>query len=395
MKLRNADSAQRGARSAREDADSRAAAGRRPDDYDDHDLDAEDGSREQRPRRGTRSTGGIRQGGSGRGAAGKGARRGGRKNPAKKAADAKGAESARARNTPPGGTRRAARPKPGTGAVDQVSRFSASALSKVTVLGDRPGQMVYSLAEQSRRKRGTYVLVALLIMAVLSLLALLAVLILQLVAPEGSANRDPAPIVAPPAGHSTLRPELFHAQDQQDIFAPITERAGDAEPLTQEQVFGSVQELSLSGMDLSLRDSEVTDTCTSLVWGDELAQNLSTGSCSSAARGVYQDADGEYVAQFTLFDLADADAASTTLESLDPRAEPGFVLPMNDGIDGLHRGYSQATAQAMGHYVAVFWVARADGEAPSDDDSMATLNVAAMDAALMVYEQVRDASEEE
>ena len=49
----------------------------------------------------------------------------------------------------------------------------------------------------------------------------------------------------------------------------------------------------------------------------------------------------------------------------------------------------------MGHYVAVFWVARADGAEPSGDDSMATLNVAAMDAALVVYEQVRDAKEGE
>ena len=89
------------------------------------------------------------------------------------------------------------------------------------MLGDRPEQVVYTLAEQSRQKHGTYVLITLLVLAVISLLALLAALVMQVLNPEAAANRTPAPIVQPPAGHSTLRPELFHAQGQQDIFDPI------------------------------------------------------------------------------------------------------------------------------------------------------------------------------
>ena len=262
------------------------------------------------------------------------------------------------------------------------------------MLGDRPEQVVYTLAEQSRQKHGTYVLITLLVMAVISLLALLAALVFQVLNPEAAANRAPAPIVQPPAGHSTLRPELFHAQGQQDIFDPIAERDPDAEPLTEEEIFGPVQELSLSGMELTLRESEVTDTCTALVWGEELAQTLSTGACTSAARGVYLDSNGEYVAQFTLFDLADAEAATATLEAWTHRS-PGFVLPMQDDI----KDCTPATARPPPRP----WVtmSRCSGSpGPTAANPPATtpwprLNVAAMDAALVVYEQVRDAKEGE
>ncbi|GLU45919.1 hypothetical protein Nans01_02700 [Nocardiopsis ansamitocini] len=299
--------------------------------------------------------------------------------------------------TPPGGMRRAPRAKAGSGAIGQVSRFSATALSKVTVLGDRPGQMVYSLAEQSRRKRGTAVLAILLALAVVAMLSLLGVFTYRLINPVQSTSEGaPAPIVEPPEGHSTLTPDLFYAQSEQELFAPIAERADNEEPLTEEEVFGSsTQTLSLDDFELTLRDSEVTDTCTALVWGDQFAQDLSTGSCSAAARGVYQDPGEEYVAQFTLFDLVDSDAADTALANLDSGAEPGFVLPMNTEIDGLQSGYSQATAQVMGHYLAVFWVARADGGKPGDDDSMATLNVVVMDSAVVVYERVHEAAAQE
>ncbi|GAB3205936.1 hypothetical protein ACQEU5_00425 [Marinactinospora thermotolerans] len=291
------------------------------------------------------------------------------------------------------GARRGRRATTNSGPIEQVSKFSASALRKVTVLGDRPSQVVYSLAEQSRRKRGTYLLGGLLGLFGVALIALLGLLSYQLFVPaEGRADQATTRIVEPPEGHSTLQPDLFHAQGQQDIFAPIATRTEDAGPLEQDRVFGPGSEkLQLDGFELTLRDSEVTDTCTAAVWGDELAQALADGSCNSAARGVYQDQDDTYVAQFTLFNLADTESAAKVADELDPASAPGFVLPLNTDMKGLNEGYSQATAQVMGHYLAVFWVARADGGEPRDDDSMATVNVVAMDAAVSVYEEVRDA----
>ena len=286
------------------------------------------------------------------------------------------------------------------GGVGPVSKFSASALRRVTVLGDRPSQVVYTLAEQSRRKRGTAVLGTLVALCCTALIALLGVLGYQLtLGPNALTGKGNAAIVDPPEGHSTLLPELYqgHQEDETEVFAPIAQRPDDAAPLTEKEVFGPAEKLELDDFELLLKDSEATDTCTALVWGEELAQSLADGSCTSAARGVYQDKKEKYVAQFTLFDLADTEAAQASAQALDPTdhtTESGFVLPLDESITGLHEGYSQATAQVMGHYLAVYWVARADGGQPAEDETMAALNVVAMDASVWVYQEVGEAKQQ-
>ncbi|GAA3727235.1 hypothetical protein HDA32_003657 [Spinactinospora alkalitolerans] len=374
---------------------SRAGSGRRDaDDRDDAVPEHDDAVPEPdgaggRTRRGAQSG---RVGRSARAARKKKSRQG-------RAAAAKGARSGRRSAEEPapqaGGARRSRRSASADGRLDPVSRFSASALRRVTVLGDRPGQVVYSLAEQSRRKRGTYILGTLFGLFGVALVALLGMLAYQFFSPADVDRNHVTQIVAPPEGHTTLQPDLYHAQEQQEIFDPIVQRPEDGEPLTEEEVFDSAEKLKLDDFELTLRESEVTDACTGVVWGDEIAQTLADGSCASAARGVYRDADETYVAQFTLFDLADADASAAASEALGPGTAPGFVLPLNTEIDGLQKGYSQATSQVMGHYLAVFWVARTDGGEPEDDDSMATLNVVAMDAAVSVYEKVRDTASDD
>ncbi|MFB8767462.1 hypothetical protein VSQ78_07080 [Nocardiopsis alba] len=278
--------------------------------------------------------------------------------------------------------------------VDRVSAFSASAIKKVSVLGDRPNQIVYTLAEQSKRKRGTAVLGVLLGAFSLALVALLGLLSFQLVTGGGgsSAGGEDS-IVAPPEGHSTLTPELYLFQpDDPEVFGAIDERPADAEPMTDDSVFGSVDELELGDMKLDLRASEVTDSCTSLVWGEELGQSLLDGGCVNAASGVYTDSKEDYVAQVTLFDLSDSESATEVAAAMDPtNAEtgPGFLLTREDeGIPGLQDGYSQASTQVMGHYLAVFWSGRVDGEPPGKDTDMATLNVASMNAFSFVYDEV-------
>ena len=287
--------------------------------------------------------------------------------------------------------RRRGKDKRGMG---RVSAFSASAIKKVSVLGDRPNQIVYTLAEQSKRKRGTAVLGVLLGAFSIALITLLGVLSYQLVSGEGggAAGGDES-IVAPPDGHSTLTPEQYRFQaNDPEVFGPIDERPGDAEPMTEEAVFGSVGELELGDMNLELRDSAVTDSCTSLVWGDELGQNLIDGDCVNAATGVYSDSDDEYVAQVTLFDLSDSEAATDTAAAMDPtnsETGPGFLLSQTgEDIEGLQEGYSQASTQVMGHYLAVFWTAEADGSEPGDDSDLATLDVASMSAFSFVYDEV-------
>ncbi|GAB3717108.1 hypothetical protein [Nocardiopsis nanhaiensis] len=287
--------------------------------------------------------------------------------------------------------RRKGKDKRGPG---RVSAFSASAIKKVSVLGDRPNQIVYTLAEQSKRKRGTAVLGVLLGAFSIALVALLGVLSFQLVTGTGGSTAGGEDsISAPPDGHSTITPELYLFEpDQPEVFGSIEERPAEAEPMTEESVFGPVEEMELADMQLELRSAEVTDACTSLVWGDELGQSLLDANCLNAASGVYTDADEDHVAQVSLFDLSDSDGATDVAAAMDPTnsdTDAGFLLSQTgEDIPGLEDGYSQANTQVMGHYLAVFWVADTDGSEPGDDSDLATLSVASMSAFSFVYDEV-------
>jgi hypothetical protein len=292
------------------------------------------------------------------------------------------------------GSRGSSRRRAGVAGVDKVSAFSAAAIKKVSVLGDRPNQIVYTLAEQSKRKRGTAVLGVLLGAFSIALVALLGLLSYQLFSGAGGtvAGGDDR-VVAPPEGHSTLTPQLYLSEpNREDVFGAIDERPEGLEPMTEESVFEPVREIGLDDMNLELRQGSVTDSCTSLVWGEELGQSLIDANCIQAASGVYTDGGEQHIAQFTLFDLANAEAAAEVERELDPtnaESGAGFLLTQTgDEIPGLRDGYSQATSQVMGHYLAVFWVADTDGSPPGDSADMATLSVASMNAARYVYEEV-------
>lgn len=278
--------------------------------------------------------------------------------------------------------------------VGRVSAFSASAIKKVSVLGDRPNQIVYTLAEQSKRKRGTAVLGVLLGAFSIALVALLGLLTYQLVTGTGgNTDRGEESIVAPPEGHSTITPELYLFEpDRPEVFGAIANRPDDVEPMTDESVFGPVEELDMAGMKLELQESEVTDSCTSLVWGEELGQSLLDANCLNAASGVYTDSKDDYVAQVTLFDLSDTEGAAEVAAAMDPtnvETGAGFLLSREiDGVEGLQEGYSQATTQVMGHYLAVYWVARTDGSLPGDDSGLATASVVSQSAFSFVYDEV-------
>ncbi|OLT29146.1 hypothetical protein BJF83_00590 [Nocardiopsis sp. CNR-923] len=279
------------------------------------------------------------------------------------------------------------------GGVDRVSAFSAAAIKRVSVLGERPNQIVYTLAEQSKRKRGTAVLGGLMGAFGVALVALLGLLLYQLFSPGGGAlAQGENSIVAPPEGHGTLTPEQFLlGANLKDTFGPIDERPEGAEPMTEDLVFGDAEDPEVNGMELTLSEGRVTDSCTSLVWGEDLGQSLIDANCSGAATGVYTDPDEEYVAQVVLFDLADAEGATRVARALDPndtQTGAGFLLADTGEVPGLNEGYSQASTQVMGHYLAVSWVARTDGSPPGDDTDMASVSVAAMGTVLLPYEEV-------
>lgn len=276
----------------------------------------------------------------------------------------------------------------------KVSAFSANAIKRVSVLGDRPNQIVYTLAEQSRRKRGTAVLAVLLTAFGLALVLLLGLLSYQFISNDsGQVAQTEDGIVEPPEGHTTLTPELYLSEpNREETFGAIDQREAEAEPMTEDSVFGQAEELELDGVSLQAQQTEVNDSCTSMVWGGDLAQGLLDAECVNAASALYTDSDQEYVTQVTLFDVADSNGAEEVSAALDPtntETEAGFVLPRTDeDVAGLNEGYSQATTQVMGHYVAVFWTARQDGEEPGDNSDLATVNVASMNSVQFIYDEV-------
>lgn len=273
---------------------------------------------------------------------------------------------------------------------------SAAGATQRSTAGERRNQILASLIDQSRRRRGGVVLGGLIASCGLVLVALLGMLGMQLFGPGIASNQAEAPIVDPPEGHSRLQPDVFNAAPQTDMFDSVAERGEEAPELTQDALFPEDESISAAGVELEMVESETADVCTATVWGEQLAETVSEGQCSEAARGVYQDDGQGYLAQFTLFDLATADSAEAVSQELDPESQdPGFVLPLNTDHAGLQEGYSQATTQVIGHYLAVYWVARTDGELPEDDDSLASLNVAVTEAAVPVFEWVNAASSED
>ncbi|WP_106245744.1 hypothetical protein [Allonocardiopsis opalescens] len=253
---------------------------------------------------------------------------------------------------------------------------------------------VFALARQSRRRRGTWVLGGLLVSTLVAFLAFVVVLGIQLslLPADGTLNQTLGGAPEGEEEEAGLRPEVYYDQAQLPLFDPIADREADAEPLTVDEVFGSdTEELAFEDYRLRLRDSRLDDDCAAAVWGSRLVQALADADCSQAVRGVYTDEDNGYVGQFTLFNLADTGAAESVLEPLDPGNAMGFVRPLSGEVDAFRTGYSQASTQVMGHYVAVFWVAREDGAEPGEGDSIASLNVVLMDAGLSVYERVRRA----
>ena len=277
--------------------------------------------------------------------------------------------------------------------VGKVSAFSASAIKRVSVLGERPNQIVYTLAEQSKRKRGTAALAVLLTAFGVALFTLLGVLSYQLTNTGGNSLSGEDSIVAPPEGHSTLTPELYLGEpNNEDTFGVIDERDPEAEPMTDEAVFGQAEELTLNGVELQMQQSSVHDSCTSLVWGDELGQSLIDADCVNAASALYTDDNQEYISQVTLFDLSDSQGAEQVAAALDPNnaeTDAGFLLAQTDEeTPGLQDGYSQATTQVMGHYLAVFWSASVDGDPPGDESDLATVNVVSMNSVQYVFDEV-------
>lgn len=151
------------------------------------------------------------------------------------------------------------------------------------------------------------------------------------------------------------RPEVFRGEPTTDFYAPIGTREQDPEPLAARVLFAA-DRLTSGQVELVRRGTEELADCADAVWG---AAVDAVAGCTQALRAHYATPDGSVAAQSVVFNLPDGAAADRLVAALGPGG--GFVRQAPDlpeGFDGA-RGWAQA--RALGHYVAVSWVAPVGG----------------------------------
>ncbi|GAA4598566.1 hypothetical protein GCM10023194_76380 [Planotetraspora phitsanulokensis] len=181
------------------------------------------------------------------------------------------------------------------------------------------------------------------------------------------------------------RPDLYQAWPSPKQFEPIADRKADAAPLTAKEVFGA-KTLTSGRIALKKVGSQLDGNCGDTVWGG-LAGALADAGCEQAVRGLYATADGSYVAQYTMFNLADVKAANALVDDLKALHHDGWVLPLESEKAGF-QGYTEASGQAMGHFVGLAWIGRADGAEPGGKDDFVTLGLAVRESEKALYRRV-------
>ncbi|MFE3447853.1 hypothetical protein ACFXJ8_02875 [Nonomuraea sp. NPDC059194] len=167
-----------------------------------------------------------------------------------------------------------------------------------------------------------------------------------------------------------LRPEKFEGWTSPKVFQPIAERAKDTRPITAKELFATKTLRGAHRVTLKLGEKVVDTDCSAALWGEELVAQVADAGCSQAARAGYTSTDGRYLAQFTLLNLNDAKAAGELVESLKSLHRGGWVRPVTAFPAD---AYTEGGAYALGHYVALVWLSRADGAEPTPKDDFANL----------------------
>ncbi|MGV9305134.1 hypothetical protein [Nonomuraea sp. NPDC003727] len=182
-----------------------------------------------------------------------------------------------------------------------------------------------------------------------------------------------------------LRPERFEGWASPKVFEPIAERSKDAKPFTAKELFPGRTLTGAHKVTFKLSEKVVDADCAAALWGAELVTEAAEAGCSQAARAAYTSADGRYLAQFTLLNLNDAKVAGELVESLKSLHRGGWVRPVTAFPPD---AYTEGGAYALGHYVALVWLARADGAEPAPRDDFANLALTVRAAEKALFKRV-------
>ncbi|MFD1539992.1 hypothetical protein [Nonomuraea guangzhouensis] len=189
-------------------------------------------------------------------------------------------------------------------------------------------------------------------------------------------------------GDSAL-PEVYHSWASPKLFQPIADRAKDRAPLTEKEVFGQKTLAGEKKLTLKLAGSKLDADCSAAVWGENLLELVADGECTQAARGVYTSTDGRYIGQYTLLNLRDGKAASELVDALKTLYRGGWSRPVGTGKTAFPPGgYTEGGGYALGHYVGLVWIGRADGADPTTKDDFVSLSLTLRGAEKAVYRRV-------
>ncbi|WP_182904741.1 hypothetical protein [Microbispora sp. H13382] len=200
----------------------------------------------------------------------------------------------------------------------------------------------------------------------------------------GGAPPQPAQAAGGVVGEGL--PASFQSWPSLKELAPVQDRKADAAPLTAQEVFGA-RTLTAGKVTLRRLASRLDQACAGAVWGADLADALAEAGCTQAVRGLYATADGTYVAQYTLFNLADVAAADSLAKSLASLYRGAWVQPL-ESPRAKFGAYSEANAYVLGHYLGVAWVGRTDGAEPGERDDFIMLGLAVREAEKAVFRRV-------
>ncbi|WP_432932580.1 hypothetical protein ACQPZZ_15255 [Microbispora sp. CA-135349] len=200
----------------------------------------------------------------------------------------------------------------------------------------------------------------------------------------GGAPSQPAQAAGGVVGEGL--PVSFQDWPSLKELAPIADRKADTAPLTAQEVFGA-RTLTAGKVTLRRLAARLDQACAGAVWGADLTDALAEAGCSQAVRGLYGTADGGYVAQYTVFNLADVAAAESLAKSLASLYRGAWVQPL-ESPRAKFGAYSEANAYALGHYLGVAWIGRTDGAEPGEKDDFIMLGLAVREVEKAVFRRV-------
>ncbi|MDA0636275.1 hypothetical protein OUY22_22875 [Nonomuraea sp. MCN248] len=184
-------------------------------------------------------------------------------------------------------------------------------------------------------------------------------------------------------------PQTFHGWSSPKLFDPVSDREKDAAPLTEKEVFAQKTLTGEKKLRLKLVAGAIDADCSAALWGEELVEQVAQAGCTQAARGLYLSSDGRYVGQYTLLNLRDGQAATELVESLKTLYRGGWTLPLKSEKAAFPAsGYTEAGGYALGHYVGLVWIGRADGAEPTARDDYVSLALTLRGAEKPVYQRV-------